>query len=85
MTILERNIHEDLSSADDIRWFRGYLQGLLASGELTPDQLEQVLKRVYEKFRDEGREELADLTLDGLDFLTGWSGPGMGIGERESA
>jgi len=85
MTTLERNIHQALRSAEGIRWFRAYLQGILASGELTPDQLEEVLKHVHKKCIDEGREDLGDLTLDGLDLLTGWHGPGMGLAERESA
>jgi hypothetical protein len=85
MTILERNIHETLRSAEGIRWFRAYQQGILASGEFTPDQLQAVLRRVYNKCLEEGREDLADLALDGLDLLTGWHGPGMGIAERESA
>lgn len=85
MTTLERNVHEALSSADDIRWFRGYLQGLLDSGEVTSDELEEILKRVYEQFRDKGNEAVADLILDGLDLLTGWCGPGMGITQRKTA
>lgn len=84
MTTLERNVHEAMSSAKDIRWLRGYLQGLLDSGE-TPESLEPILKTVYEEFRNEKDEAAADLVLDGLDLLTGWHGPGMGVTERKSA
>lgn len=85
MTTLERNVHEALNSAEDIRWFRGYLQGLLDSGKVTSDELEVLLRACYEEVLKRGEEEVADLILDGLDFLTGWHGPGMGISERKSA
>jgi hypothetical protein len=86
MTTLERNLEETLSSAEDIRFFRGYLQGLLDSGKIAPDRLEVILRRVYERLRDAGDEgEMTDLVLDGLDFLTGWCGPGMSVVKRESA
>jgi hypothetical protein len=85
VTTLERNVHQALSAAEGIRWFRGYLQGILDSGEVPPEMLETALRAVYERFRAEGREDLADLALDGLDLLTGWHGPGMGIAERTPA
>lgn len=85
MSTLERTVHEAVSNAEDIRWLRGYLQGILDSGQLSPDQLEAVLRRVSERCLAAGREDAADLALDGLDLLTGWHGPGMGLTAREPA
>jgi hypothetical protein len=85
VTTLERNVGKTLSSAEDIRWFRGYLQGILDSGETSRDELEELLRRVYDQFRDSDQDEVADLILDGLDLLTGWCGPGMGFAERDPA
>jgi hypothetical protein len=78
MTVLERNVEMAVTSAEGLRWFRGYLRGLLDGG-LTPDQLERVLRVVYEHLRDSGQEQAADLVLDGLDLVTGWCGPGMAL------
>jgi hypothetical protein len=85
VSVLERNIHASVASAEDLRWFRGYLQGILDSGDVAPEELRAVLTRVHKRFRDTGEEAAADLALDGLDFLTGWSGPGMRIEKRETA
>jgi hypothetical protein len=35
-----------------------------------------------EESRCSGEDEVADLVLDGLDFLTGWHGPNLGIATR---
>jgi hypothetical protein len=85
MSTLERNVEESLSSAESIGWLRAYLQGILDSGEVSSEVLEDILRRVHERALAEGREEAADLALDGLDLLTGWHGPGMGIDRRKSA
>lgn len=85
MSTLERNVHEAVSNAEDIRWLRGYLQGVLDSGQVPPDKLEVILRHVYERALETGREDAADLALDGLDLLTGWHGPGMGVSVREPA
>ncbi len=85
MTTLERNIEKSVTAAEDIRWFRGYLQGLLDSGKISRPELEVILRALYERFRDSGQERLADLMLDGLDLLTGWHGPDMGVRARKSA
>jgi hypothetical protein len=78
MTVLERNVEAAVTSADDLRWLRGYLRGLLDSG-LTPQELEAVLRSVYEHLLTQGDERTADLLLDGLDLLTHWCGPGMAL------
>lgn len=84
MTTLERNIEAAFRSADDFRWVRGYLRGVLdAEPEMDPAMLAEVLRRVYEQFRVSGNERAADIALDGLDVLTGWCGPGMEIPERQ--
>jgi hypothetical protein len=85
MTTLEHNVHEAFADAEDIRWIRGYLRGLLDSGKVTSDELEGMLKIVYEEALKKGNEPVADLILDGMDLLTGWHGPGMGISDRKSA
>jgi hypothetical protein len=74
MTVLERHVEAAVVSAGDLRWFRGYLQGLLDAGT-TKEQLEGVLRHVHEHLGDRGDERAADLVLDGLDFLTGWCAP----------
>jgi hypothetical protein len=83
MTTLER-VQEAVSSADDIRWLRGYLQGYLDSGR-SAATLAKALKRAAVKLREVGDEETADLVLDGLDLLAGWCGPGMGLRVPERA
>lgn len=47
--------------------------------------LEEVLTRMYERLIASGDDELADLALDGLDLLTGWCGPDMGLSEPQAA
>ena len=84
MTTLERNIEDAARSAEDLRWFRGYLRGLLDAG-VERELLEEVLKRVCLRFRKTGNEQAADLALDGLDLLTGWCGPGMEIPDPQTA
>ena len=84
MTLLEKNIENAVRSAEDLRWFRGYLRGLLDGGDLTPQQLEEVLKVVYLHLRDQGSDAAADLVLDGLDLATGWCGPGMSLAGQNS-
>jgi hypothetical protein len=42
----------------------------------------QTLRVVHERLHELGFEPGADLALDGLDLLTGWCGPGMGLTER---
>jgi hypothetical protein len=79
---LERNVERAVRHAQGVRELRSYLQGLIDGGELTPEQLEAVLRVVYEHFRRHGDETAADLTLDGLDLVTGWCGPGMGVTEH---
>jgi hypothetical protein len=83
MTVLERNVEQAVGSAEDIRWFGGYLRGLIDSG-VKRSVLEATLKRVYLSFRDDGDERSADLVLDGLDLVTGWCGPGMAIPDRQT-
>ena len=80
MTVIERVQHEAIAAAnaDDIRRLRGYLQGLLDAG-LDPEALGLALRDVYETLRDQGNEDAADLILDGLDLLTGWCGPELGL------
>ena len=75
MTVLEHHVEAAAAAAEDLRWFGGYLQGLLDAGT-TKAQLERVLHRVHEHLVDRD-ERAADLVLDGLDLLTGWCGPGM--------
>ncbi len=75
MTVLEKNIHDAAMNADDLGFFRGYLRGLLDSERLSSGDLQTVLKVVYEDLHEQGDEAAADLVLDGLDLLTGWSGP----------
>lgn len=84
MTTLERNLEVTFSSAEDLRWIHAYLRGILDAGT-PPDVLEPLLQRVYEHFLEDGREDLADLVLDGLDFLTGWCGPELGLVEHDAA
>jgi hypothetical protein len=84
MTTLERNVEEALTSADDIRWIRGYLRGLLDAG-IPRETLEEMLQGIYVRNRDEGSEAVADLVLDGLDLLAGWCGPGLGIRESSAS
>lgn len=78
MTVLERKVEDAVASADDIRWVHGYLRGMLDGGS-APDELQVALENVYKHFRELHNERLADLTLDGLDFVTGWCAPGMEI------
>jgi hypothetical protein len=85
MSTLERKVNEAVSTAEDIRWLRGYLQGLLDSEQISAAALEDVLRRIYERCLANDREDAADLVLDGLDLLTGWHGPGMGLTVREPA
>jgi hypothetical protein len=80
MTTLERNVAEKARSAGDLRWFRAYLTGLL-DGEVTKGVLELAMRSAYESLRDAGNDGAADLMLDGLDFVTGWCGPGMAIAD----
>ena len=74
MTVLERNIEAAVRSAVDLSWFDGYLRGLL-DAEKDPAILQDALRHLYETFRQQDNERLADLMLDGLDILTGWCGP----------
>ena len=78
MTVLERNVEAAVESAEDLRWFSGYLQGVLDAG-ITTAQLEGVLRRLHVHLSDRGDERAADLVLDGLDLLTAWCGPGMAL------
>src|SRR5438067_8635131 len=64
---LERNVERAIRHAQGVRELRSYLQGLVDGGELTPEELEVVLRAVYEQFRRRGNDAAADLTLDGLD------------------
>jgi hypothetical protein len=84
VTTLERNFERSVASAEGIRWLRGYLQGLLDNGE-DPAFLCEILKRAREKSAAQGRDDIADLMLDGIDLLTGWHGPGMGVEQRKTA
>jgi hypothetical protein len=77
MTTIER-VEEAVSSAEDIRWLRGYLQGQLDAG-VRPELLEDACKHAHERLVHLGREDAADAVLDALDLLTGWHGPGMGV------
>lgn len=81
MTTLERNIEEAVGAAEGAEWLRGYLRGLLDAG-IPHEVLMQTLRVVYERLQGLGFEPGADLALDGLDLLTGWCGPGMGLTER---
>jgi hypothetical protein len=85
MTVLERNVEEALRSAEDLRWMRGYLEGVLAAGELDRQTLIDILQEIHDRFREEGEDHAADMVLDGLDLLTGWHGPGMGVPNRQPA
>ncbi len=76
MTVLERHVEAAVVSAEDLRWFSGYLQGVLDAGT-TKEQLELVLRRVHSHLGERGEERAADLVLDGLDFVTGWCAPHM--------
>lgn len=84
MDTLEHNVEAAATSADDIRWFRGYLRGLLDGG-LEQPTLESVLETVYKHLRDEGNERASDLVLDGLDVVTGWCGPDMAVRDSSAA
>jgi hypothetical protein len=77
MTVSER-VEEAVSKAEDVRSLRAYLQGHLNSGQ-SPELLAEALQRAYTRLREERKDEAADLVLDGLDFLTGWCGPGMSL------
>jgi len=77
MTVIER-VEEAVAAAEDIKFLRGYLQGHLDAG-LNPDLLAEALRRSYEHLREEGNEDAADLVLDGLDLLTAWCGPELGL------
>lgn len=79
---LERNVERAVQHAQGVRELRSYLQGLIDGGQLTPEELEVALRAVYEQFRSRGNETAADLTLDGLDLVSGWCGPGMGVGKN---
>jgi hypothetical protein len=84
-TTLARNIEGAVRHADGLRWFRGYLSGLLDSETVSREELEGLLAAVHERLLAAGEEDGADLVLDGLDLLTGWCGPGMGIPDRQTA
>ena len=84
MTTVERHIIGALEAAEDIRWLRGYLRGLL-DADVSWDVLERSLKRGYDAAQTAGDERVADLMLDGLDMLTGWCGPGMDLSDRRTA
>lgn len=83
MTVLERNVEQALRSAEDLRWLRGFLAGILASGDVDRDTLIDLLQHTHDRFRHQGQEHAADMVLDGLDLLTEWCGPGMGIPEPQ--
>lgn len=85
MTVLERNVEEALRSAEDLRWMRGYLEGVLAAGQLDRAMLIDILQEIHDRFRKQGNDHAADMVLDGLDLLTGWHGPGMGVPDRQPA
>jgi hypothetical protein len=85
MTVLERNVEQALRSAADLRWMRGYLAGLLAAGDLDRDTLIEILQTIHDRFRARGDDHAADMVLDGLDLLTDWCGPEMGIPESQTA
>ena len=85
MTTLERNVEEALRSAEDLRWMRGYLQGILAAGDLDRETLIDILQDIHDRIRESGNDHAADMVLDGLDLLTDWCGPGMGIPESQTA
>ena len=77
MTVLERHVETAAEAAEDLRWFRWYLQGLLDAGT-TKTELERALRHVHEHLTDrEDGEKAADLVLDGLDILVGWCAPHM--------
>lgn len=78
MTTLQRNVHDAFCSAEDLRWIHSYLRGLLDAGT-PPEVVEHILRAVGDDFREAGRDDLADLVLDGLDFLTGWCGPDLSL------
>lgn len=84
MSILEHNLEVAATSADDLQWFRGYLRGLLDGG-LEQSLLESVMETVYKHLRDDGNARAADLVLDGLDLVTEWCGPHMGVHESSPA
>jgi hypothetical protein len=81
---LERNVERAVLHARGVRELRSYLQGLIDGGQLTPEELEVVLRAVYELFRSHGNDTAADLTLDGLDLVSGWCGPGMGVSKSSA-
>lgn len=83
MTVVERNVESSVRSAEGLRWFRGYLRGLLDAG-LSHAELEDVLRHVHDRFQRAGNEQLADFVLDGLDILTGWCGPEMAVREPQN-
>ena len=77
MTVLERHVEAAAESAEDLRWFRWYLQGLLDAGT-TKAELERTLRHVHEHLAGHGDgEKAADLVLEGLDLLAGWCAPYM--------
>jgi hypothetical protein len=38
------------------------------------DEVLRELQRIRESFREQGREDMEDIVLDGMDMLTGWTG-----------
>jgi hypothetical protein len=81
MTVLERKVEAAFLSGEDIRWMHGYFRGLLDSGTDSKTLL-SALQNLYAQFIKNGDDHEADLTLDAMDFLTGWCGPGMALSHR---
>lgn len=75
---LERDLKRAAQSADGLRTLRQHLQTAVDQGA-DPELLRARLEAVYKDFSEAGNEVAADLTLDVLDLVTGWCGPGMGI------
>jgi hypothetical protein len=84
MTTRQRNISKTLQSVDDLQWLHAYLQGVLDAGT-DPQDVKETLKIAVISQREAGNEEVADLLLEGLDFVHGWCAPGLELPARRSA
>ncbi len=73
---------QELASSYDEKVRRARTETLMQLHHVLNEQLKarsrddvlQELRRIGERFREQGREDMEDIVLDGMDMVVGWTG-----------
>jgi hypothetical protein len=72
-----REYHTALASADPLMALREIVRRELRDNHMPREDLLEALEDLRTELRDGEREDLEDIVLEVMDFVTGWCSPQM--------